>query len=56
MDAHVLEVLHGSSQIEVLDIDARVSCVVFCALDGDVDVNLHVEEGDFWGTWIARIV
>ena len=31
VDAHVLEVLHGSSQIEVLDVNAHVSCVVFFA-------------------------
>ena len=56
VDAHILEVLHGSYQIEVLDVDEHVSCVVFCAQDGAVDVNLHVEEGDCWGTWFARII
>ena len=56
MDAHVLEVFHGSSQIEVLDVNAHVYCIVFCALDGSVDVNLHIEEGDCWGIWVARIV
>ena len=56
MDAHVLEILHGSSQIEVLDVDAHVFCVVFCAQDGAVDVNFHVEERDCWGTWVTRII
>ena len=27
MDAHVLKILHGSSHIEVLDVDAHVFCV-----------------------------
>ena len=30
VDAPVLGVFHGSSQIEVLDVDAHVSCVDFC--------------------------
>ena len=56
VDAHVLEVLHGSSQVEVFYVNAHISCIVFCTKDGAVDMDIYVEEGDCWGTWVARIV
>ena len=56
MNAQILEILHRSSQVDVLDVDAHVFCVVFGALDGAVDMDFCVEEGDCRGAWVPRII